>query len=318
MSRASNDNGRAYEYACVIALHEAIKQHRTIQIVQNSSLEVSKSAWDKMSKQQQEPYQLSAASVTSTIFAMEPNILEVSSDTLDIYIQSDQEGQEADVRDIILRRNDIVWEIGLSVKHNHLAIKHSRIARTLDFGAKWYGVPCSSSYWEEIKPVFDFLEEEKRKGTLLSELEAKDTLIYLPLLTAFIKELEKQVKGNREVAKRLVEYLLSKYDFYKVISHDEQRITTTQSFNMYGTLNLPSKKGKPIVKVQRVNLPQNMLYIGLKSGSMSTVLLSFDNDWQFSFRIHNNANKIVEPSLKFDICIEGIPAELNIKYHCKW
>lgn len=317
MSRASNDNGRAYEYACVIALYEAIKQHRTIQIVQNSSLEVSKSAWDKMSKQQQELYQLSAASVTSTIFAMEPNILEVSSDTLDIYIQSDQERQEADVRDIILRRNDIVWEIGLSIKHNHLAIKHSRIARTLDFGAKWYGVPCSSSYWEEVKPVFDFLEEEKRKGTLFSELESKDTQIYLPLLTAFIKELEKQVKGNREVAKRLVEYLLSKYDFYKVISHDEQRITTIQSFNMYGTLNLPSSQIKPTIKVQRVNMPQNILYIGLKLSSASIVLLVFDNGWQFSFRIHN-ASKIVEPSLKFDIRIEGVPAELNIKYHCNW
>ena len=318
MSRASNDNGRAYEYACVIALYEAVKQHRTIQIVQNSSLEVSKSAWDKMSKQQQELYQLSAASVTSTIFAMEPNILEVSSDTLDIYIQSDQEGQEADVRDIILRRNDIVWEIGLSVKHNHLAIKHSRIARSLDFGKKWYGVPCSSMYWEEVKSVFDFLESEKKQGTLFSELENKDLQIYLPLLNAFVKEIERQVRGNTDIAQRFVGYLLSRYDFYKIISHDEHRITTIQSFNMYGTLNLPSKKGKPIVKVQRVNLPQNMLYIGLKSGSMSTVLLSFDNGWQFSFRIHNNANKIVEPSLKFDICIEGIPAELNIKYHCKW
>ena len=318
MSRASNDNGRAYEYACVIALYEAIKQHRTIQIVQNSSLEVSKSAWDKMSKQQQELYQLSAASVTSTIFAMEPNILEVSSDTLDIYIQSDQERQEADVRDIILRRNDIVWEIGLSVKHNHLAIKHSRIARSSDFGKKWYGVPCSSMYWEEVKSVFDFLESEKKQGTLFSELENKDLQIYLPLLNAFVKEIERQVRGNTDIAQRFVRYLLSRYDFYKIISHDEHRITTIQSFNMYGTLNLPSKKEKPTVKVQRVNLPQNMLYIGLKSGSMSTVLLSFDNGWQFSFRIHNNANKIVEPSLKFDICIEGIPAELNIKYHCKW
>lgn len=318
MSRASNDNGRAYEYACVIALYEAIKQHRTIQIVQNSSLEVSKSAWDKMSKQQQELYQLSAASVTSTIFAMEPNILEVSSDTLDIYIQSDQERQEADVRDIILRRNDIVWEIGLSVKHNHLAIKHSRVARSLDFGKKWYGVPCSSMYWEEVRSVFDFLESEKKQGTLFSELENKDLQIYLPLLNAFVKEIERQVRGNTDIAQRFVGYLLSRYDFYKIISHDEHRITTIQSFNMYGTLNLPSKKRKPIVKVQRVNLPQNMLYIGLKSGSMSTVLLSFDNGWQFSLRIHNNANKIVEPSLKFDICIEGIPAELNIKYHCKW
>ena len=64
-------------------------------------------------------------------------------------------------------------------------------------------------------------------------------------------------------------------------------------------------------------MPQNILYIGLKLSSASIVLLVFDNGWQFSFRIHN-ASKIVEPSLKFDIRIEGVPAELNIKYHCNW
>lgn len=318
MSRASNDNGRAYEYACLQALYEAIRKYRVVQIIENSNLVVSQLAWDRLSVQQQEIYTLSASSICSTIFALEPNILEQGEDTLEIYIQGDREGEKADVRDIIIKRNNIVWEIGLSVKHNHLAIKHSRIARSLDFGKKWYGVPCSSMYWEEVKSVFDFLESEKKQGTLFSELENKDLQIYLPLLNAFVKEIERQVRGNTDIAQRFVRYLLSRYDFYKIISHDEHRITTIQSFNMYGTLNLPSKKEKPIVKVQRVNLPQNMLYIGLKSGSMSTVLLSFDNGWQFSFRIHNNANKIVEPSLKFDICIEGIPAELNIKYHCKW
>ena len=318
MSRASNDNGRAYEYACLQALYEAIRTYRVVQIIENSSLVVSQLAWDRLSVQQQEIYTLSASSICSTIFALEPNILEQGEDTLEIYIQGDREGEKADVRDIIIKRNNIVWEIGLSVKHNHLAIKHSRIARSSDFGKKWYGVPCSSMYWEEVRSVFDFLESEKKQGTLFSELENKDLQIYLPLLNAFVKEIERQVRGNTDIAQRFVGYLLSRYDFYKISSHDEHRITTIQSFNMYGTLNLPSKKEKPIVKVQRVNLPQNMLYIGLKSGSMSTVLLSFDNGWQFSLRIHNNANKIVEPSLKFDICIEGIPAELNIKYHCKW
>jgi len=161
MSRASNDNGRAYEYACLQALYEAIRKYRVVQIIENSSLVVSQLAWDRLSVQQQEIYTLSASSICSTIFALEPNILEQGEDTLEIYIQGDREGEKADVRDIIIKRNNIVWEIGLSIKHNHLAIKHSRIARTLDFGAKWYGVPCSSSYWEEVKPVFDFLEEDE-------------------------------------------------------------------------------------------------------------------------------------------------------------
>ncbi len=43
----------------------------------------------------------------------------------------------------------------------------------------------------------------------------------------------------------------------------------------------------------------------------------YRNGWQFSFRLHN-AKDIVEPSLKFDIQIDGIPADVNLKYNCKW
>lgn len=45
--------------------------------------------------------------------------------------------------------------------------------------------------------------------------------------------------------------------------------------------------------------------------------MSFDNGWQFSFRIHN-AEKFVLPSLKFDVQIAGMPVDVNIKYNCKW
>lgn len=33
-----------------------------------------------------------------------------------------------DVRDIVIKRKDIEWEVGLSIKHNHDAVKHSRLA----------------------------------------------------------------------------------------------------------------------------------------------------------------------------------------------
>ena len=54
-----------------------------------------------------------------------------------------------------------------------------------------------------------------------------------------------------------------------------------------------------------------------KPNSKTTVIMCFDNGWQFSFRIHN-AKDIIEPSLKFDVQIAGIPADINIKFNCKW
>ena len=317
MSSTSNDQGRAYEYICLLSLQSAIGKIRRAEIIKNSSYHAAQNAWNKLSANEQTLYSLSAKSTIETIFALEPNIVEDGDDLLSLYIQTDKHGEEADVRDIIIERKDIIWEIGLSIKHNHMAVKHSRIAKELDFGNKWYGINCSSQYWADVKPVFDFLEIEIGKGTYFRDLRSKEDQVYVPLLNAFVKEVSRQVKSNDEVPRKLVEYLLSKYDFYKVISIDSKRITTIQSFNMYGTLNLPSRSKTPDIKVPVINLPTTLLHIDFKPGSKTTVVMCFDNGWQFSFRLHNAKDRI-ETSLKFDIQIVGMPADVNIKYNCKW
>lgn len=317
MSNASNNQGRAYEFICLNSLYEAIVKIRPAKIKKNSSYFAAENAWNTLTRGEQTLYTLSSKSTIETIFSLEPNIIENSSDVLNLYIQTDQHGEFADVRDIIIERKDIIWEIGLSIKHNHMAVKHSRIAKNLDFGTKWYDIPCSTNYWNDVKPVFDFLEKEKAKGLYFRDLKSKENDVYVPLLNAFVKEVSTQVKTYKNVPRRMVEYLLSKYDFYKVISIDSKRITTIQSFNMYGTLNLPSRVSQPAIKVPVVDLPTALLHIGFKPGSKTTVVMCFDNGWQFSFRIHN-ANDVIETSLKFDIQIVGMPADVNIKYNCKW
>lgn len=136
MSSKSNDQGRAYEYICLHSLQDAISAIRKSQIIHNSSYEAAEHAWNTLSIAEKALYTLSAKSTIDTIFALEPNIVEVGDDTLNLYIQSDEHGEDADVRDIIIDRKDIVWEIGLSIKHNHMAVKHSRLAKSLDFGQK--------------------------------------------------------------------------------------------------------------------------------------------------------------------------------------
>lgn len=317
MSSKSNDQGRAYEYTCLHTLNNAIGRIRNSEIEKNSCYEAAEHAWNTLSGAEKALYTLSAKSTIDTIFALEPNIIEKENDVLKLYIQSDEHGEVADVRDIIIQRKDIVWEIGLSIKHNHMAVKHSRLGKVLDFGEKWYGIKCSDDYWNEVKPIFDFLDVEKSKGTYFRDLNSKEDDVYVPLLNAFMREVKKQVENDSSIPRKLVEYLLSKYDFYKVISIDSQRITTIQSFNMYGTLNLPSKTQAPTLEVPVIDLPTSLLYIGFKPKSKTTVIMSFDNGWQFSFRIHN-AKDIVESSLKFDIQIAGIPADVDVKFNCKW
>ncbi len=317
MSDASNNQGRAYEFACLNSLYEAISNIRSARIIINSSYQAAENAWNTLIPENRTLYELSAKSTIETIFALEPNIVEQTSDILDLYIQNDQHGEEADVRDIIIERKDIIWEIGLSIKHNHMAVKHSRIAKNLDFGLKWYNIPCSSTYWNDVRPIFDFLEREKAKGTYFRDLKSKEDDVYVPLLNAFVKEISTQIKGDMNVPRKMIEYLLSKYDFYKVISVDCKRITVIQSFNMYGTLNLPSRASQPTIKVPVISLPTDLLHIGFKPGSKTTVIMCFDNGWQFSFRIHN-AKDVIETSLEFDIQIVGMPADVNVKYNCKW
>ncbi len=317
MSNKSNNQGRAYEYVCLHSLLEKILEIRPAQIIENNSYIASRNAWNTLAFAQKELYKLSAESTVETIFALEPNIIEVNDELLSLYIQPDECGRKGDVRDIIIERKDVIWEIGLSIKHNHFAVKHSRIAKNLDFGKEWYGVQCSDEYWNEVKSVFEFLEEEKNKGTYFRELESKEDRIYLPLLSAFISELRKQIKQHKNIPLKLVEYLLSRYDFYKIISIDDKRFTVIQSFNMFGTLNMPSRTSKPKIKVPKIKLPKNLLHVDFKNNSKTTVIVSFDNGWQFSFRIHN-ARSIVEPSLKFDIQLIGMPVEVDVKFNCKW
>lgn len=317
MSSKSNNQGRAYEFVFLHSLQNAIDAIRPSQIIKNSSYWAAQRAWNTLNDTEKTLYSLSAKSTIDTIFAMEPNIIEVEDDILSLYIQNDQHGEEADVRDIIIERKGIVWEIGLSLKHNHMAVKHSRISKTLDFGYKWYGVKCSQEYWEDVQPIFDFLEREEARGTHFNELKSKEEDVYVPILQAFMKEISRKVIENPSIPRRLVEYLLSRYDFYKVISLDSKRLATIQSFNMYGTLNLPSKVAQPLIILPKVQLPTTLLYIGMKPKSKTTAIMCFDNGWQFTFRIHNAKNKI-EPSLKFDIQIVGMPIEIDIKNICKW
>ncbi len=316
MSEQSNNQGRAYEYICLITLSENIHRFREVVIEQNSAYFAARHAWDSVSPELRSILAESANAAVTTIFDMEPMIIERSEDILSIRIQTDKEGKEGDVRDIVISRKDVQWEIGLSIKHNHFAVKHSRLAKKLDFGAKWYGIPCSNDYWKNVAPVFELLEKEKLLGHAWHDLHDKDTRVYVPLLNAFVAEVKRCNSSDPAVPRKMVEYLLGEFDFYKVISIDTKRLTQIQTYNMHGQLNRASRSVRPKIAVPVAFLPTRIVSLDHKPNSTNTVELYLDGGWQFSFRIHNAAT-MVEPSLKFDIQITGMPTAI-IAINCKW
>ena len=315
MSNASNNNGRAYEYISLITLQKEIVKVRSAEIEKNSSYESALNDWKLIPKELQKTLEISAKTATYALFDYEPRILENDNELLVLQIQTDTKGKEGDVRDIVITRDNIQWEIGLSLKHNHFAVKHSRLAKTLDFGEKWYGIKCSSLYWQEIAPIFSYLEDDC-KGLKWSEILDKIDKVYIPLLTAFKNEIKRANNVDPSIPRKLVEYLLGKFDFYKVISLDNRKVTQIQTYNLRGKLNQAAGKIKPKIIIPVASLPTRIIDIEFKHGSTNTIELYMDNGWQFNFRIHNAAT-YVETSLKFDIQIVGMPASI-ICIDCKW
>lgn len=316
MSDKSNNQGRAYEFVCLLTLSEEIGKLRPVNIVRNSSFLAAEHAWNTLSPEMKNMYKVSSYAAAIQIFELEPRIVEKGRDTLELLLQTDTKGKEGDVRDILIVRRNIQWEIGLSLKHNHFAVKHSRLSQKLDFGAKWYGIPCSQKYWEDVKPIFAYLIQEKNKNTLFDNLPNKENDVYIPLLKAFINEINLQKQTHSDLPSRLVEYLLGKYDFYKVISLDKQRMTQIQSYNLHGTLSQDSTYQKTSIKIPTVLLPTRIVSLDFAPNKANTAELYMDGCWQFSFRIHN-AEKIVTPTLKFDIQIVGMPTTI-VTINCLW
>ncbi len=316
MSTRSNNQGRAYEFAWINALCNALKQYRTVRIVENSSLEANQSAWHLIDAEKQELFEISAKAALKTVVDLEPNLVEKTSDELLLEFQQDQAGVKGDVRDIVVKCDSVEWEIGFSVKHNHEAVKHSRLSHALDFGKEWFDIPCGKNYWKKVNPVFDRLKEEKEKQTKWSSILQKDETVYIPLLKAFISEVKRAYRTDKNLPRKMVEYLVGTRDYYKIVSKDNKRLTIIETFNLHGTLNKPSKVKVSAITVPVIDLPTELIALKFKTGSKNTVEMYLNNGWQLSFRIHN-ASSDVEPSLKFDIQFIGMPVSV-LSIECKW
>lgn len=307
-------NGKAFEYACVIALCECFAGEQDIVIEQSPQITTAQKLYDDISDDMKDHLDAAARASIRIIKMLEPQLCEVDGNgPLYLALQADAAGIKGDVRDVLCLRKQNGWEIGLSCKHNHHAVKHSRLSGTIDFGQEWLGIPCSKKYFSKVVPLFSQLRVMRDEGKvsgkpfLWNDISGKAEKYYIPILEAFIDELKEISSENVDIPQRLIRYLLGRYDFYKVITDDKNRTTRVEAVNIAGTLNKQSGNLKSITKIPLLKMPTQFYHIGFKSGSNNTIEVVCDEGWHISMRIHSASSKI-EPSLKFDVNLISLPS----------
>ncbi len=312
MSDKSNNQGRAYEYAWYLALEQKLSVFKKVIVDKQNGFNACYRAYESLEKSLQERYLESAKQGVLLLLDCEPLLSEVigsSQNEITLSLQKDKLGEIGDIRDILIYFDRFC--IGLSIKHNHDAVKHSRLSKDLDFGKKWLGVGVSQNYKDTIKPLFERLENAKKEGMLWRDFPNKEQEIYAPLLQAFKKEILR-IDGNKKnkVPQKMMEYLLGKYDFYKAILLEREQKTKLEAYHFNNTLNR-SVKNKPKRIIPLSKLPTRMIYFDFKPKSFNTLELVLDEGWSFSLRIHNASSR-VEPSLKFDIKLLSKPESVAV------
>lgn len=293
MSPSQVQSGHAFEYGIACAFKRVFNS----KLNEDKVITRARNAFQNCNEKEQEKIFKASDEIVAFLIAHDNNLK--PHDGYEIYLQSDMSGGEGDVRDVVIKHNK--KEVGISAKNRHSAVKHSRVSEKIDFGYKWFGVPCDPAYFHQIVPIFGELRTLHRTGTYWRDLENKSNRFYIPVLNAFREEAVR-LCSNPEAPKKMVEYIMGKYDFYKVTK--ENGDISVQSFNMHGTLGW----GK------HIKLPTRLIEAREKDGSDNTLIFTFNEGWQLSFRIHN-AESRVTPSLKFDVQIIGLPNASQHQIH---
>lgn len=319
MALSNTEYGKAYEYACLIALKEHLSRKTSQSVIINSSeaYQTAEAAFNRAAQKGiANNLTMAANAAARVIIRLEPQ-LEYGNGKLRLAIQTDAQGIGGDVRDVVCIRGENGWEIGISCKHNHHAVKHSRLSATIDFGSEWLGIPCSSEYFGTVVPIFNELRDMRTQAItqgrpipLWNDIPDKVERYYLPILDAFLTEMRKLASSNSSVPGRLIAYMIGQFDFYKVITDDRKRTTRVEALNISGTLNKPANGHHSIVDVARLKLPTRIYYMGMVPGFDNKVEVVCDEGWALTMRIHNASSQI-EPSLKFDVQLASLPSSIH-------
>ncbi len=328
-------NGKALEYACAVALLDWLHaQGAQSGLADSDAAQTARRRYDALTPATRVKYDLGAAAGVRLLARLEPALqTPAAHGGFTLHIQADAQGVVGDVRDVVVA-DERGWSLGVSVKHNNDVAKNPRLARTLDFCRHWTDHPCAAAYFDAVKPIFAELEQLAAVGAHWSSLhlseQEKAARFYRPVLTALAAQLERLTQQHAAAPAALTTYFLGRQDFYKLIVSVPGRTTTVQAFSFAGTLGRnpgassePASTFKqapgpnnPTASIPRLPLPGKLNVVAFKPRSDNTLLLTFDQGWAFSLRLHN-ASVYVEPSLKLDVRLTSAPPAL-VKVQASW
>jgi type II restriction enzyme haeIII (endonuclease haeIII) len=300
MPNTSAANGKAFEYACLEALHQAIlKRGGNSSIKENKAYITAKKFYESKDKNTQEEYQKDANLGIDIILPREPTTYKYGHKSI-LYLQSDDRAKnDTDVRDLVVESqgDSTTHTWGISIKHNHDAARHSRLSPRINFGEKWYRLPVSERYWNEVSPVFSILKSQKGIKWEESNID-KENDIYIPLLKAFRNEIIRAYETQGKIILvRILKYIIGEPEFYKFISKKGK--TCVERYDL--------REGSIIHEL----FPNKILKFDQKAGTKTTLVMEMDNSWTISFRIHNASSKI-QTSMKFDVTLLNKPDGLKV------
>lgn len=310
--------GKAFEYATLAAFrHMLQKLGVDVAVEKSPALDTAKQAYLDLGDAARADYRDAALAGAAMVVPLEPGLFVCdAADPLHVGIQADARGQAGDVRDVVFSRPGRGWEVGVSCKHNHEALKHPRVTEGADFGADWIGVPCSGDFLGRIAAVMQTVRLWESQKTKWRDHDDKQDVVYVPVVDAFADEIRRLCAEEREAPARLVRYFFGTNDFYKVIAQDRRQpgdagITRVLPFNMGGTLGRQLGDARPLYQLPRTMLPSRLIEVRRCEGSKTTLQMIFDRGWAVSMRLHSADSRVKRTGLKWDVQLVGMPHDVQ-------
>lgn len=321
MKREGNQvrNGKAFEYAIAITYRDELKKMGfSVKIDEDSPYFVAQRYFNEVEGIEQDRFLLASKITFRTMLKIEPGLTSPKNDIdiLKIRLASDAEGTAGDVRDVIFSRPLSNWEIGFSAKNNNEDTKHSRLGPRkknpeLDWGVKWLGIQSTEEFWAEFNPILDKVLEYKNNGKKkwddISDIIESE--FYIPTLTAFKNEIERQNSRIKDLPTKLTSFFIGNRSFYKIIKNDSSNLVIVRAFNYNGELNQNLNNGKSKFKIPEIEYPTKIVHFDFpeeKDGLKNSLEMILDKGWAIKLRIHS-ADKALARSLKFAVTLTGNP-----------
>lgn len=268
----SNLNGRLLEYLIVKEItdnHDCIIDDSTLKD-QQRDIEKVKLVDEKILQK----FKLSSTKIRIWLL----NKIDLNNSK--IIRHTDSSGIEGDVSDITIENKNLNQKINLSIKHNHLALKHQRPSST----PQQLGIPKKSNedllFRENYKRIFEEFRikslEINPTVNLYSEVvNIIPTSLYQPMCE-LVSDFINKYGNDNDKSNTFMRFIIGNTNFTKIVVNEND-------ICFYKFQDLP-----------------NSLSMNSKLVSDKNIIVDFNNGIKVNMRIHTASSRFQTNSLKFD------------------